>query len=70
MPKLLNLVYVYHSVIKSYDHKNSKKFPIVQGMWALRWGTELDNMLILSFIEQTRVLSVAGEEVNTCAGNF
>jgi len=37
--------------------------PGIKGMWALRWGTELDNMLILSFIEQTRVLSVAGEEV-------
>jgi len=35
----------------------------VKGMWPLSVGTDLDNMLILSFVEQTRVLSLAGEEV-------
>jgi len=35
----------------------------VKGMWPLSVGTDLDNMLILSFVEQTRVLSLIGEEV-------
>ena len=32
-------------------------------MWPLSVGSDLDNMLILSFVEQTRVLSLIGEEV-------
>ncbi len=35
-------------------------------MWPLSVGTDLDNMLILSFVEQTRVLSLIGEEVMLC----
>ena len=34
-------------------------------MWPLSVGSDLDNMLILSFVEQTRVLSLIGEEVIT-----
>lgn len=53
--------------------------PSIKGMWPLRCGdgvgggggvdasgtaaTELDNTLVLSFVEQTRVLTLSGEEV-------
>ena len=33
------------------------------GIWALKVGSEVDNMLVLSFVSQTRVLSLSGEEV-------
>ena len=49
---------------------------IIKGMWPLRVGTpvnssapapqvggEQDNTLVLSFVEQTRVLTLTGEEV-------
>merc|ERR1719322_2035193 len=37
----------------------------IKGMWPLRLGQEapLDNTLVLSFVEQTRVLALSGEEV-------
>jgi len=39
----------------------------IKGMWPLRMGSgqdkTLDNTLVLSFVEQTRVLTLAGEEV-------
>merc|ERR550532_3731904 len=42
--------------------------PSIKGMWPLRLGSrsggkDLDNTLVLSFVEQTRVLSLVGEEV-------
>ena len=43
--------------------------PSIKGMWPLRLGSSrsggkaLDNTLVLSFVEQTRVLSLVGEEV-------
>ncbi|TRY64004.1 hypothetical protein TCAL_00788 [Tigriopus californicus] len=39
--------------------------PGIKGMWPLRCGTSkvYDNTLILSFVEQTRVLTLNGEEV-------
>ena len=37
----------------------------IKGMWPLRLGQDatLDNTLVLSFVEQTRVLTLTGEEV-------
>ena len=37
----------------------------IKGMWPLRLGLDssLDNTLVLSFVEQTRVLTLTGEEV-------
>merc|ERR1719458_1920362 len=38
--------------------------PGIKGMWPLRvGGAEKDNTLVLSFVEQTRVLTITGEEV-------
>ena len=43
--------------------------PGIKGMWPLRMGSEagcgggLDNTLVLSFVEQTRILTLSGEEV-------
>ncbi len=38
--------------------------PSIKGMWPLRWGSQgKDNTLVLSFVEQTRVLALLGEEV-------
>ncbi|XP_040569260.1 DNA damage-binding protein 1 [Lepeophtheirus salmonis] len=40
--------------------------PGIKGMWALQCGEEIgkhDNTLVLSFVEQTRVLTLNGEEV-------
>jgi DNA damage-binding protein 1 len=37
--------------------------PGIKGMWPLRVGSKMDNTLILTFVEQTRVLSLAGDEV-------
>ncbi|VEN37337.1 unnamed protein product [Callosobruchus maculatus] len=47
--------------------------PGIKGMWALRaaFGNKLDNTLVLSFVGQTRVLSLNGEEVEeTDIGGF
>merc|ERR1719289_228492 len=41
----------------------SVDLPGIKGMWPLKVGSKMDNTLILSFVEQTRVLSLAGEEV-------
>ena len=35
----------------------------IMGMWPLKIGQEKDNTLVLSFVEQTRVLTLTGEEV-------
>ena len=37
--------------------------PGIKGMWPLKVGQEKDNTLVLSFVEQTRVLTLTGEEV-------
>jgi len=38
--------------------------PGIKGMWPLKvGGAEKDNTLVLSFVEQTRVLTITGEEV-------
>ena len=39
--------------------------PSIKGMWPLKLGNSkgLDNTLVLSFVEQTRVLALVGEEV-------
>ena len=40
--------------------------PSIKGMWPLKLGSNtknLDNTLVLSFVEQTRVLTLLGEEV-------
>ena len=38
--------------------------PSIKGMWPLRLGDKgLDNTLVMSFVEQTRVLTLLGEEV-------
>ena len=41
--------------------------PGIKGMWPLRMGCgtdkSLDNTLVLSFVEQTRILTISGEEV-------
>ena len=40
--------------------------PGIKGMWPLRIGCGsggLDNMLVLNFVEQTRILTLSGEEV-------
>ncbi|KAJ8941355.1 hypothetical protein NQ314_010418 [Rhamnusium bicolor] len=47
--------------------------PGIKGMWALQTasGSKLDNTLVLSFVGQTRVLSLNGEEVEeTDIGGF
>jgi DNA damage-binding protein 1 len=38
----------------------------IKGMWPLRMGLskEFDNTLVLSFVQQTRVLSLNGDEVS------
>ena len=43
----------------------------IKGMWPLKIGQEKDNTLVLSFVEQTRVLTLTGEEVEeTEIGGF
>ena len=37
--------------------------PGIKGMWPLKVGQEKDNTLVLSFVEQTRILTLTGEEV-------
>jgi DNA damage-binding protein 1 len=41
--------------------------PSIKGMWPLRVGPktlkDFDNTLVMSFVEQTRVLTLTGEEV-------
>ncbi|XP_023326230.1 DNA damage-binding protein 1 [Eurytemora carolleeae] len=37
--------------------------PGIKGMWPLRVGSNMDNTLILTFVEQTTVLSLVGEDV-------
>ena len=44
----------------------SLDLPSIKGMWPLKLGSNakaLDNTLVLSFVEQTRVLTLLGEEV-------
>ena len=36
---------------------------MIPGIWALKVGSSVDNMLVMSFVNQTRVLSISGEEV-------
>ncbi|CAG2121468.1 unnamed protein product, partial [Medioppia subpectinata] len=37
--------------------------PGIKGVWQLRVSSELDNILVLSFVGQTKVLMLTGEEV-------
>ena len=48
------------------SHENSSSSLFITGMWPLKIGPNskgLDNTLVMSFVEQTRVLTLLGEEV-------
>ncbi|CAG0890331.1 unnamed protein product [Darwinula stevensoni] len=47
------------------EHANVDDLPGIKGMWPLRVATQetFDNMLVLSFVGQTRVLEICGEEL-------
>ena len=48
------------------SHENSSSSLFIIGMWPLKIGPNskgLDNTLVMSFVEQTRVLTLLGEEV-------
>ena len=51
-------------MVNSLENSSSSLF--ITGMWPLKIGPNskgLDNTLVMSFVEQTRVLTLLGEEV-------